>query len=96
MKLQHSVVEFARSCRRFIEAVEIAEILPRLRDVAGIVVIFRDFMPGDNRSWSSLSSAAIHSSRLCVSVSLGKIRVDSIVDDVSRNDQADRWNVQAR
>ena len=51
MKLQHSVVEFLRGCRALIEAVEIAEILTRLGDVAGIVVVFRNLMSGDNRSW---------------------------------------------
>jgi hypothetical protein len=37
----------SRCC--FVQAIEIAKVLPRFADDAGIIVIFRQLMPGDHR-----------------------------------------------
>ena len=79
MKVQHSVVEFLRGSRPFIEAVEIAEILTCLGDVAGIVVVFRNFMSSDNRSWLQTFKLVERSNpfKPALRARLGKIRVIS-------------------
>jgi hypothetical protein len=72
--------------------------LARVRDVAGIVVVSRNFMPGDNRSWLQSLKLVERGNpfKPALRVCLDKIRVDSIVDDISGNNQADRRDVQAR
>src|SRR5258706_12560145 len=67
---QHCVVELARSrcCR--IQAVEIAKVLPRLGNDAGIIVVFWHLVPGDyslRLQGLILSIVEIPSTRLPVS-----------------------------
>jgi len=51
VELQHPVVELSRSGRQSSEALEIANILPRLFNDPGIVVLLRFLMSGDHRAW---------------------------------------------
>jgi hypothetical protein len=97
MELEHRVVEFAGRRRRFIKSIEIAQVLPSPPDVAGIVAVFRHLVAGDDgcrlQSREFVERGDPFESAL--RVSLGKIRVNSVVDDIPRNDQPLRRNVQA-
>jgi hypothetical protein len=47
IEFEHRVVELARSRRCLVQGNEIPDILPRLADDAGIIAVFRYFVPGD-------------------------------------------------
>ena len=53
IEFEHRVIELARVRRCRVQAVEIAKVLPRLTNDAGIVVIFRHLVPGDDGFRSS-------------------------------------------
>jgi hypothetical protein len=48
IEFEHCVIELARVHCCFVQAVEIAKVLPRLGDDAGIIVVFRHLVPGDH------------------------------------------------
>src|SRR6476469_2076033 len=48
IEFEHRVVELACSRRRLVQGNEIPDVLPRLADDAGIIVVFRYFVPGDH------------------------------------------------
>src|SRR5713226_1941770 len=50
IEFEHGVIELARSGRRVVQAIEIADVLPRLPNDAGIIFVFGHFVPGDHRS----------------------------------------------
>src|SRR6267143_1963725 len=53
--LQHRIVELARGRCRRIQAVEVAKVLPRLSDDAGIIVVIRHLVPGDHQAVRNLA-----------------------------------------
>jgi hypothetical protein len=49
IEFKHCVIELARVHGCYVQAVEIAKVLPRLGNDAGIIVVFRHLVPGDHR-----------------------------------------------
>jgi hypothetical protein len=48
IEIKHCVIELTRVRSCFVQAVEIAKVLSRLANDAGIIVVFRHLMPGDH------------------------------------------------
>ena len=97
MEFQHCVVELPRGRRRLVQAIEIADILPRLADDAGIIGVFRYFVPGDHgQRFQALELVERGNPfKPALPVGLGKIGMNSIIDGIATNDQPDRRDVKA-
>ncbi|MBA5800536.1 sensor histidine kinase [Rhizobium changzhiense] len=85
IELQHGVVEFARRRGRFVQAIEVADILPRFANDARVVRIFRDFVPCDHRFRGK--GFELVQRRNPFEPALGRgfpeIEVNAVVDDVA-------------
>jgi len=97
IEFEHCVVELARSRRRLVQGNEIPDILPRLADDAGIIGIFRYFVPGDHcqRIQGLELVERGNPFKPALPVGLAKIGMNSIIDGIATNDQPDRRDVKA-
>jgi len=73
------------------------KVLPRLGNVAGIVVVFRHLVPGDHglRFQSLKLVERGNPLKPALRIGLAKIGMDAVVDRIPGDDQSDRRDVQA-
>src|ERR1700730_17506029 len=89
IELEHRVVELARSRRGLVQGNEIPDILPRLADDAGIIGVFRYFVPGDHcqRIQGLELVECGNPFKPALPIGLAKIGMNSVIDDIATNDQ---------
>ena len=97
IEFEHCVIELARGHGCFVQAVEIAKVLPRLGNDAGIIVVFRHLVPGDHGFRFQGLKLVERGDPLkpALGVGLAEIGMNSVVDGVPGNNQSDRRDVQA-
>src|SRR6476619_1272605 len=90
IEIKHCVIELTRVRSCFVQAVEIAEVLARLADDAGIIVVFRHLMPGDYgfrfQGLKLVERGDPLKPALCVG--LAEVGMNSVVDSGPANDQS--------
>src|SRR6202040_3616650 len=88
IEFEHRVVELARSRRRLVQGNEIPDILPRLADDAGIIAIFRYFVPGDHcqRIQGLKLVERGNPFKPALPIGLAKIGMNSIIDGIASSD----------
>src|SRR5258707_4418468 len=97
IEFEHYVIELTRVRSCFVQAVEIAKVLPRLANDTGIIVVFRHLMPGNHgfrfQGLELVERGDPLKPALCVG--LAEVGMNSVVDGVPANDQSNRRDVQA-
>jgi hypothetical protein len=94
---QHGVIKLARIAGRCIQPVEIPEVLLHLTNDARIIVIARRLVPGDYGLRLEIFKLIERGDPLqsALRVGLTKVRMNSVVDDIPANNQANGGDMQA-
>src|SRR6202162_5369944 len=95
IEIKHCVIELTRVRSCFVQAVEIAEVLSRLANDAGIIVVFRHLMPGDHGFRFQGLKLVERGDTLkpALGVGLAEVGMNSVVDGVPAKDKSDRPDV---